>query len=193
MRRIGSAVALVTIDIAGLVLGLYAALAFRSLLFDPKPILWGLLWDHETDWLAFLILLLVLVFWQARLYAPREVREGAGRVVPSVFLVAALALAFAIGTGQHFTTFGLYLVAATLVSLFIALFRSSYELATGIAAPGVRSDAGAPRSSATPELAATSPRHSGREPGRHRLRVRRRSLDPGLRSRNCSRPPSCTN
>ena len=132
VRRIGSAVALVTIDIAGLVLGLYAALAFRSLLFDPKPILWGLLWDHETDWLAFLILLLVLVFWQARLYAPREVREGAGRVVPSVFLVAALALAFAIGTGQHFTTFGLYLVAATLVSLLIALFRSSYELATGI-------------------------------------------------------------
>ena len=37
-----------TIDIAGLVLGLYAALALRSLVFDPKPILWGLLWDHET-------------------------------------------------------------------------------------------------------------------------------------------------
>ncbi len=131
-RRIGSALALVTIDIAGLVLGLYAALALRSLLFDPKPILWGLLWDHETDWLAFLILLLVLVFWQAHLYAPREVREGAGRVVPSVFLVAALSLAFAIGTGQHFTTFGLYVVAAALVSLLIALFRGSYELTTGI-------------------------------------------------------------
>ena len=132
-RRVGSALALVTIDIAGLVLGLFAALAFRSLLFDPKPILWGLLWDHETNWLAFLILLLILVFWQAHLYAPREVREGAGRVVPSVFLVAALSLAFAIGTGQHFTTFGLYLVAATFVSLLIALFRASYELVTGMA------------------------------------------------------------
>ena len=33
-------------------LGLYAALALRSLLVDPKPILWGLLWDHETSWLA---------------------------------------------------------------------------------------------------------------------------------------------
>ena len=74
----------------GSTLGLYAALALRSLLFDPKPILWGLLWDHETDWLAFLILLLLLVFWRARLYAPRELREGAGRVVPTVFLVAAL-------------------------------------------------------------------------------------------------------
>jgi exopolysaccharide biosynthesis polyprenyl glycosylphosphotransferase len=139
-RRVGSALALVAIDIAGLILGLFAALTLRALVFDPKPILWGLLWDHETSWLAFLILLLILVFWQARLYAPREVREGAGRVVPSVFLVAALSLAFAIGTGQHFTTFGLYIVAAAFVSLLIALFRASYELATGIVlrATGVR-------------------------------------------------------
>ena len=139
-RRVGSALALVAIDISGLVLGLFAALTLRALIFDPKPVLWGLLWDHETSWLAFLILLLILVFWQARIYAPREVREGAGRVVPSVFLVAALSLAFAIGTGQHFTTFGLYVVAAAFVSLLIALFRASYELATGIVlrATGVR-------------------------------------------------------
>jgi exopolysaccharide biosynthesis polyprenyl glycosylphosphotransferase len=130
-RRLASIVALAAIDVAGLVIGLYAALALRALLFDPKPILWGLLWDQEASWLPFLILLLVLVFWQAGLYAPREVREGAGRVVPSVFLVAALALAFAIGTDQHFTTFGLYVVAAIFVSALVALFRASYETFTG--------------------------------------------------------------
>jgi len=140
VRRLLSAFALVIVDVSGLVLGLYGALAFRSLLFDPKPILWGLLWDHETDWLPFLILLLLLSFWRAGLYAPREVREGAGRIVPSVFLVAALSLAFAVGTGQHFTTFGLYLVAALFTSLLVSLFRASYESLTGIAlrALGVR-------------------------------------------------------
>ena len=97
------------IDLVGLTIGLYLALALRSVIFDPKPILWNLLWDHESDWLPFLFLLLVLVFWRNRLYGPREVREGAGRIIPSVLLVAGLALAFAIGTGQHFTTFGLYL------------------------------------------------------------------------------------
>jgi exopolysaccharide biosynthesis polyprenyl glycosylphosphotransferase len=139
-RRAGSVLALATIDIGGLVLGLYAALALRSLIFDPKPILWGLLWDHETSWLAFLILLLVLVFWQAGLYAPREVREGTGRVVPSVLLVAALSLAFAIGTGQHFTTFGLYVAASIFVATLIGVFRGSYELLTGylLRAAGVR-------------------------------------------------------
>jgi exopolysaccharide biosynthesis polyprenyl glycosylphosphotransferase len=122
---------LVTMDVGGLVLGLYGALTLRALLFDPKPILWGFLWDQETSWLAFLILMLLLVFWRGALYAPRELREGSGRVVPSVVLVSALSLAFAIGTGQHFTTFGLYVVGAIFVAALISLFRGSYEILTG--------------------------------------------------------------
>ena len=140
VRRLVSILVLAAIDIGGLMIGLYAALGVRALVFDPKPILWGFLWNNETDWLPFLILLLVLVFWRAGLYAPRELREGAGRVVPSVFLVSALALAFAIGTGQHFTTFGLYIVGAIIVAALISLFRASYELITGsfMRAAGVR-------------------------------------------------------
>src|SRR5262249_24069160 len=80
VRRLASIAALMTIDVVGLVVGLYAAQALRSLIFDPKPILWGLLWDHETSWLAFLILLLLLVFWQAGLYRPRGTRGAAERV-----------------------------------------------------------------------------------------------------------------
>jgi exopolysaccharide biosynthesis polyprenyl glycosylphosphotransferase len=139
-RRLASVLALATIDVGGLVIGLYFALALRAVIVDPKPVLWGLLWDHERDWLAFLILLLILVFWQAGLYKPRETREGAARVVPSVFLVAALSLAFAIGTGQHFTTFGLYVAGALIVALMIGVFRGSYEMITGLLlhAAGVR-------------------------------------------------------
>jgi exopolysaccharide biosynthesis polyprenyl glycosylphosphotransferase len=139
-RRVISILALAALDIGGLILGLYLALALRAVIFDPKPVLWGLLWDHESSWLAFLILLLVLVFWQAGLYAPREIREGSGRVVPSVLLVAAFSLAFAIGTGQHFTTFGLYIVGALFVALLISAFRGSYETLTGavMRATGVR-------------------------------------------------------
>lgn len=131
VRRALSIPALVAIDLSGLVIGLYLALAFRSLLFDPKPILWNLLWDHETDWLPFLTLLLLLVFWRNHLYGPRELREGAGRIVSSVVLVAVLSLVFAVGTGQHFTTFGLYIVSAFLVATLISVFRWSYETASG--------------------------------------------------------------
>jgi exopolysaccharide biosynthesis polyprenyl glycosylphosphotransferase len=139
-RRVVSILALATVDVGGLIVGLYLALALRADIFDPHPVLWGLLWDQETSWLAFLILMLVLVFWQAGLYAPRETREAAARVVPSVMLVAALSLAFAIGTGQHFETFGLYVVSALLVAALISLFRACYEMFTGgiMRAAGIR-------------------------------------------------------
>ncbi len=94
-------------------------------------ILWNILWTEETGWLSFLALLLLLVFWRNHLYGPRELREGAGRIVSSVVLVAVLSLVFAIGTGQHFTTFGLYVVSATLVAILISVLRWSYETASG--------------------------------------------------------------
>ena len=90
MRRAVSIAALIAIDVTGLTIGLYIALALRSVVRDPKPILWNLLWKAETDWLPFLVLLMLLVFWRNRLYGPRELREGAGRIVPSVLLVTAL-------------------------------------------------------------------------------------------------------
>jgi hypothetical protein len=111
-RRTASVVVLAAIDVVGLVIGLYGALALRAAVVDPKPILWGFLWDQAWDWLPFLILVLLLVFWRGGLYGPREVREGVGRIVPSVFLVAALSLAFALGTGQHVPSFGLNIVGA---------------------------------------------------------------------------------
>ncbi len=131
-RRAGSILVLVAIDISGLTVGLYVALVLRSLVRDPSPLLWNLLWDAETDWLAFLILVLLLVFWRNRLYGPRELREGSGKVVASVVLVAALALAFAIGTGQHFTTFGLYVVGGICVAVTISVLRWSYETLSGV-------------------------------------------------------------
>ncbi|HEY7397685.1 MAG TPA: sugar transferase [Gaiellaceae bacterium] len=130
-RRTASVVVLAAIDVVGLVIGLYGALALRAAVVDPKPILWGFLWDQAWDWLPFLILVLLLVFWRGGLYGPREVREGVGRIVPSVFLVAALSLAFALGTGQHVTTFGLYIVGAVFVSTTISLLRASYGALTG--------------------------------------------------------------
>jgi exopolysaccharide biosynthesis polyprenyl glycosylphosphotransferase len=130
-RRVASILALVVIDITGLTIGLYAAIALRALVRDPHPILWNLLWNAESDWLPFLTLLLLLVFWRNRLYGPRELREGAGRIVPSVVLVTALTVAFAIGTSQHFTTFGLYGVAAITVATSISVLRWSYDTATG--------------------------------------------------------------
>jgi exopolysaccharide biosynthesis polyprenyl glycosylphosphotransferase len=131
LRRALSIATLVAVDVVGLTVGLYAALALRWAVRDPQPMLWNLIWVEERKWLAFLVLLLVLVFWRNRLYGPRELRAGVERVTPSVLLVVALTLAFAIGTHQPFATFGLYVAGAVLVAALITLLRWSHDTMSG--------------------------------------------------------------
>src|SRR3954471_8108527 len=129
-RRLASVLALAAIDVGGLAVALYLALILREVYYGDSPILWGLAWDSEADWLPFLAVITVLVFWHNGLYARREQRSGAGRVVSSFVLVMVITLAFAIGTGYHHTTFGLYVTAFVLSVLVIGGLRGSYEVIT---------------------------------------------------------------
>ncbi len=129
-RRIASVAALVTLDLSGLVFGIFVALIFRELYLGQWPPLWGILWDTETDWLPFLTVITVLVFWVGGLYRRRELRAGLGQIVFSLILVAVITLAFGLGTGYHFTTYGLTPTALVLSAFFIGVLRSSYDVLT---------------------------------------------------------------
>jgi exopolysaccharide biosynthesis polyprenyl glycosylphosphotransferase len=127
VRRSVGITTLALLDAAGLALGLYLALALRSLLLEGQ-ILWNLLWDRgPAEWLPFLVPITWLVFWQAGLYARRERRAGFGRVASSLVLVAAITLAFGIGTGYDFTTSGLIPTACIASALVIGGLRSAYD------------------------------------------------------------------
>jgi exopolysaccharide biosynthesis polyprenyl glycosylphosphotransferase len=129
-RRLASVAVLVAIDLVGLVCGLYIALMLREVYLGEWPPLWGILWKTETDWLPFLTVITVLVFWVGGLYGRRESRGGVGQIVFSLTLVALITLAFGLGTGYHFTTYGLTPTALVLTALFISLLRSSYDVLT---------------------------------------------------------------
>ncbi|HET7857150.1 MAG TPA: hypothetical protein VFL41_11895, partial [Gaiellaceae bacterium] len=130
-RRTASIAALIVLDLVGLTLGVYAALALRDLVYGNGTPLWGVLWQAETEWLPFLTLVTVLVFWQAGLYAERERRAGFGRIVGSLVLVGVITLIFALGTGHRFSTYGLAPTAVVLSSICIGLLRGSYDILTG--------------------------------------------------------------
>jgi lipopolysaccharide/colanic/teichoic acid biosynthesis glycosyltransferase len=131
IRRSASVVALVVLDLVGLVLGVYAALTVRAFVYGDEVSQWGLRWKVETDWLPFLTVITVLVFWRAGLYTERERRAGFGRILASLALVAVITLIFAVGTGHEFGTYGLAPTAVLLSSAFIGLLRGSYDVITG--------------------------------------------------------------
>jgi exopolysaccharide biosynthesis polyprenyl glycosylphosphotransferase len=131
VRRVASVAALVGLDLVGLVLGVYAALTLRAFVYGNDVDQWGLRWKVETDWLPFLTVITVLVFWQAGLYAERERRAGFGRILASLALVGVITLTFAIGTGHRFKSYGLAPTAVVLSAIFIGLLRGSYDIVTG--------------------------------------------------------------
>ena len=130
VRRLASVAALVAVDLLGLVLGVFVALILREAYLGQWPPLWGILWDTETNWLPFLTVVTVLVFWVGGLYRRRELRAGLGQVVFSLVLVAVITLAFGLGTGYHFTTYGLTPTALVLTAFFIGILRASYDVLT---------------------------------------------------------------
>jgi exopolysaccharide biosynthesis polyprenyl glycosylphosphotransferase len=126
--RIGSVVSLLVLDLVAVGLGLYGALVLREVYYGHSPIYWGILWSKaEADYFPFVALVTALVFWQAGLYAERERRAGFGRVVSSLVVVALLVLAFGLGTGHNFTTFGLIPTAFALTTVLTGVFRASYD------------------------------------------------------------------
>jgi len=131
IRRIASVAALVVLDLVGLVLGVYAALTLRAFVYGNDVSQWGLRWRVETDWLPFLTVITVLVFWRAGLYAERERRAGFGRILASLALVAVVTLIFTIGTGHNFRTYGLAPTAVLTSAVLIGLLRGSYDVITG--------------------------------------------------------------
>jgi exopolysaccharide biosynthesis polyprenyl glycosylphosphotransferase len=130
VRRVASVCALLAIDVIGLSLGLYVALVLRWLYYEHELPLWGIPWEAEEQWLPFLTLITILVFWQAGLYAERERRAGVGRVVSSVVLVAVITLVFAWGVNHQFGTYGLAPTAVITCTAIIALLRASYDRVT---------------------------------------------------------------
>jgi len=127
LRRAISVAVLVAIDILGLALGLYLALVLRTVLYGDT-VYWSLLWRAgPKEWLPFLAPVTVLVFLQAGLYARRERRAGAGRVVSSLVLVALIILSVGLGTHYDFSTTGLIPTAVVTSSLAIGLLRAAYS------------------------------------------------------------------
>ena len=141
LRRLASIATLVLIDLAGLAFGIYAALVLRDLYRGNSPPLWGVLWRQVTDWLPFIAVVTVLVFWQGGLYAPRERRAGFGRVVSALAAVLVIAVAFGVGIGKlEFKTFGFFPTALVLTVALVGLLRASYDAISAdiLRAAGVR-------------------------------------------------------
>ena len=132
VRRLLSVLALVAIDATAVLLGLYAALAFK-LILQNEPVDSAAIWSVEQQGLPLAAITLVLVFAKNGLYAPREQRGGSARVLSSVTLATLVVAILIRASGWEFKTYYIFYASWFIVSCLVLALRASYESITALA------------------------------------------------------------
>src|SRR3954452_15888490 len=130
MRRVARIVSLLAIDIGGVTLAIFTALALKAAVrdaFDAQAT-----WDGTKDIVAFAALVTVLLFARSGLYAGRAERPGLTRIVASLTQVAVVALLFAVINGEKFSSYYVFYGSLFFAVLYISSLRFVYERATGL-------------------------------------------------------------
>src|SRR6266576_3329933 len=130
LRRVGRIASLVAIDLAGVFLAIFTAIALKAQLrgdFDADQV-----WHGTKDVYAFACLVTVLLFARSGLYAGRAERPGLTRIVASLFQVAFVALLFAVVNGERFSSYYVFYGSLFFAVIYISSLRMLYERATGM-------------------------------------------------------------
>ena len=131
LRRCLSVAVLVTLDLTACFAGIYAALAIK-LLVQGDQVDSGAIWAVEQKALPLAATTMILVFAKNRLYAPREQRGGAARLLSSVTLTTVVVLVVTLVAGWRFDTYYIFYASWFLVGTLVVTLRASYDSVTAL-------------------------------------------------------------
>ncbi len=131
VRRVLSVAVLITIDVTACFAGVYTALALK-LLVQGEAIDSSAIWAVEQKALPIAAITMILVFAKNRLYAPREQRGGAARLLSSVTLATLIVLVVVLVAGWRFDTYYIFYSSWIFVGVFVVALRASYDSVTAL-------------------------------------------------------------
>ncbi len=129
MRRGLRVLSLLVLDLFGVSLAIFTALALKAALLSSVDA--HSAYEGTRSILAFAYLLTALLFARSGLYAERSQRPGLSRIVGSLFQVAFVALIFAVVSGEHFSSYYIFYGSLGFALFYISSLRYLYERATG--------------------------------------------------------------
>jgi exopolysaccharide biosynthesis polyprenyl glycosylphosphotransferase len=127
LLRIGTLSAL---DVAGLFLAIWTALAIRTAIQSPEELHLTFGWTKDVAPLACLVML--LLFARSGLYRDRAQRPGLSRVMASLFQVTVVILIYAEIEGQDFSSYYIFYASLIFALLWVSGLRWAFERVSGI-------------------------------------------------------------
>src|SRR3954447_3571270 len=130
LRRAARVVSLVALDVAGIFLAIYTALAFKALV-RVGHFGWHDIYEQTKDIVVLATLVTLLLFAKSGLYADRGQRPGLPRVIGSLFQATVVTLLFAVINGNEFSSYYIFYGSLFFAIVYVSALRTGYDAVTG--------------------------------------------------------------
>jgi exopolysaccharide biosynthesis polyprenyl glycosylphosphotransferase len=130
VRRAARVIALAALDVAGMFLAIWTALAFKTLVVSPE--LLHRTFGQTKDVAPLACLVMLLLFARSGLYRDRTQRPGFATVISSLFQVTVVIALYAVIEGFEFSSYYIFYGTLFFALLYVCLLRWGFERVSGV-------------------------------------------------------------
>jgi exopolysaccharide biosynthesis polyprenyl glycosylphosphotransferase len=130
LRRGLRMLTLATLDVAGMFLAIWTALAIKAAVRAP-----GFLdgtFDQAKEYAPLACLVMLLLFARSGLYRDRGQRPGFATVISALFQVTVIVLAYAVIEGHEFSSYYIFYGTLFFALVYVSAFRWAFERTSGV-------------------------------------------------------------
>jgi exopolysaccharide biosynthesis polyprenyl glycosylphosphotransferase len=131
LRRGARVLALAALDVGGLFLAIFTALAIKTAVVSPELPVIDQSFGQAKDYAPLACLVMLLLFARSGLYRDRPQRPGFAKVISSLFQVTLVILLYAVIEGEEFSSYYIFYGTLFFALAFICSARWLFERASG--------------------------------------------------------------
>ena len=129
LRRGGRVLALAVLDVAGMFLAIWTALAIKAAFKAPDGL--HLTFDQAQEYAPLACLVMLLLFARSGLYRDRGQRPGFATLISALFQVTVVVLLYAVIEGHEFSSYYIFYGSLFFALVYVSAFRWAFERVSG--------------------------------------------------------------
>jgi exopolysaccharide biosynthesis polyprenyl glycosylphosphotransferase len=129
LRRGGRMLTLATLDVAGMFLAIWTALAIKAAVRAPGIL--GGTFEQAQEYAPLACLVMLLLFARSGLYRDRGQRPGFSNVISGLFQVTLIVLLYAVIEGHQFSSYYIFYGTLFFALVYVSAFRWAFERISG--------------------------------------------------------------